>query len=119
MRKTKVKKVKFGELEDGVMRCIWEITNNDGSSLVDVRSVIDLLKEKNPQRDYVYTTIHTTCLRLCKKKRLEKVQIKNKYYYKTIESQDMAILKDLQVLADKYYSGDKEKTMNELKRLLC
>ncbi|MEW5820691.1 MAG: BlaI/MecI/CopY family transcriptional regulator [Cyanobacteriota bacterium] len=119
MKKVKVKKVKFGELENNVMESVWELSNDDKSSLVDVRSIIQSLKTKNPNREYVYTTIHTTCLRLCRKKRLDKVQIKNKYYYKAVETRDMALLKDLQILADKYFQGNIEETLSALRKLIC
>lgn len=115
MRKLKTKKVKFGELEDNVMFCVWELSQNDNDNLVDVRSIMKLLTERNPDREYVYTTIHTTCLRLCKKKRLDKVQIKNKYYYKPAESKDSAFQNDLQTLANKYFNGCLKTTASTVK----
>ena len=110
MKKGRQKKVKFGELEDNVMQCVWSLSSPENGNLVDVRSIINLLKEKNPEREYVYTTIHTTCLRLVKKKRLDKVQIKNKYYYKPAETKETAFRKELEVLASKYFDGCLETT---------
>lgn len=117
MKKTKTKKVKFGELEDKVMQCIWEISDNNSDSLTDVKAIIQVLSEKNAERKYVYTTIHTTCLRLCKKKRLEKVQIKNKYFYKTTETRNMAFKKDLEVLAQKYFNGNLQEAVTKIKEI--
>lgn len=105
-KKQKIKKVKFGELEDLVMECIWELLSRNGHEYVDVKSVIQLLSEKRSDKQYVYTTIHTTCLRLCKKKRLEKVQIKNKYFYKTSETKELALKNDLMQIFKKYFDGD-------------
>lgn len=118
MRKLKTKKVKFGELEDNVMFCVWELSHDDNENLVDVRSIMKLLKEHNPDREYVYTTIHTTCLRLCKKKRLEKVQIKNKYYYKSAESKNSAFKNDLQSLANKYFKGCLKTTVSTVQSMV-
>jgi predicted transcriptional regulator len=116
MKTTRSKKVKFGELEDSVMQCVWDLTEVNGN-LVDVKSIIKALNEKNPEKQYVYTTIHTTCLRLCKKNRLEKVQIKNKYFYQTAETKDMALKKDLQTLADKYFNGNLRDAILSLSKL--
>jgi predicted transcriptional regulator len=117
MKKTKIKKVKFGELEDKVMQCIWDLCDSNNGKLVDVKTIIETLNGKNPERQYVYTTIHTTCLRLCKKKRLEKVQIKNKYFYKTFETKNNAFKQELEALADKYFNGNKQAFIDTIKSL--
>lgn len=116
MKKLKTKKVPFGELEDLVMECVWELAEKN--NLVDVKSIMLTLNEKKPERPYVYTTIHTTCLRLCKKKRLEKVQIKNKYFYKTLESKQAAFKNELLVLSKKYFAGNLDETRSCVSKIL-
>lgn len=118
MKKPKQKKVKFGELEDKVMLCVWDLSTKENDYLVDVRTIIQALAERNIERKYVYTTIHTTCLRLCKKKKLDKVQIKNKYFYKPSDSKESSFKKEIETITNKYFEGNAKKALEMIKEVL-